>query len=291
MNPHSRTWFPAAAGFRVVAMAVLLYAWVPPTGAQIKSPALPEQPTLKVPAIKPPVERTTAIVVPRENCGTWWSSWGNDRDANPCPANCERGERLALKESRDGGKVRYQVNYRCYFPELVVNQPPGAMREPGAPARTNCGTFWTARQSEPSTDANPCPANCERGELLGVKRGSSDGKSHYEMWYRCYVAQPGFPSPAIGSGIGQASRRTPKPLARNVAVPNMTLAGAGPTATVKVPQLHLVGAGPTSAVSVNAMSLVGSGPTGLVQVPVMTLTGAEQSPSALPPTGTGANQR
>jgi len=213
-------------------MAVLIFAWMPPTWAQIKSPAIPEQPTLKVPAIKPPAgrelpahkvpaikppaERATAIIIPRENCGTWWSNWRDDPDANPCPANCERGERLALKQSRDGGKMRYQVNYRCYFPELVVNQPPGAMREPGAPPRTNCGTFWTARQSEPSTDANPCPANCERGELLGVKRGASDGRSHYEMWYRCYMSEVLNPrSPPVASAGAGNGTGAPNGKARN----------------------------------------------------------------------------
>jgi len=39
MMPGSRTGFPAAAGNRVLAMAVLIFAWMPPTWAQIKSPA------------------------------------------------------------------------------------------------------------------------------------------------------------------------------------------------------------------------------------------------------------
>jgi hypothetical protein len=118
---------------------------------------------------------------------------------NPCPANCERGERLGVRESKYADGVQYQANYRCYLPELVVNQPRRVLSEPGAPQRTNCGTFWTGRQSDPSADANPCPANCELGELLGVRRGRSGDKLYYEMNYRCYVARP-RPADGLGSG-------------------------------------------------------------------------------------------
>ena len=158
----------------------------------ILTPAPGPAPTLQARSVaRPPIDKANAVVIPRENCGTFWTGWGDDpsADMNPCPANCERGERLAVKQHKSGDKVQYQANYRCFLPELVVSQPPGTPRKPGATQPTNCGTFWTGRQSEPSADANPCPANCERGELLGVRRGSSDGKSHYEMWYRCYMAQ------------------------------------------------------------------------------------------------------
>ena len=148
-----------------------------------------------------PIDKARAIVVPRENCGTFWTGWGNDpgADMNPCPANCERGERLAVKEHKTGDKVQFQANYRCYLPELVINKPSGAALEPGTPARTNCGTFWTARQSDPNADLNPCPANCERGELLDARRGRAGDKLYYELNYRCYAAQPRVPARASGA--------------------------------------------------------------------------------------------
>ena len=161
-------------------------------GAGAQGGAAPTDPAVmsRQPLPREPINRTGAIVIPRENCGTWWSSWGNDRDANPCPANCERGERLDVKQRKDGDKVQYQTNYRCYLPELVVNQPPAIARQlaAGGIKGQNCGTFWTTKQNDPNADVNPCPANCERGELNWVKRGVSGGKSHYEMNYRCYVA-------------------------------------------------------------------------------------------------------
>jgi len=156
------------------------------TPAPVVAPA--RGPTLLSRSIpRPPIYDKGAIIVPQENCGTFWTAWGDDpnADVNPCPANCERGERLAVRQS--GDKLKHQANYRCYLPELVVRQPRAVARAPGAPPRTNCGTFWTVRQSDPNADANPCPANCERGELLGVKRGRSEDKLHYEMNYRCYM--------------------------------------------------------------------------------------------------------
>ena len=47
--------------------------------------------------------------------------------------------------------------------------------------------MWTGWQSEPKSKANPCPANCERGELRAVNRSLSNGKLAYDMNYQCYV--------------------------------------------------------------------------------------------------------
>ena len=168
-------------------------------GAGVQRGTAPSDPAVvsRQPPPRAPIDRTRAIVIPRENCGTFWTGWEKDpsANANPCPANCERGERLDVRERKTDSGMQYQAHYRCNLPELVVYQPPGASREPGAPRRTNCGTFWTIRQSDPNAGANPCPANCERGELLDVRRGRSGDKLYYEMNYRCYVAQPRAPAP------------------------------------------------------------------------------------------------
>jgi len=237
MRARSRTRLLGAAAVRLLLMAVLLCAWMPPTAAQIKSPALPERPTLKVPAIKPPAERASVIVVPRENCGTVHTGWVNDpeADVNPCPKACERGERLWVSDWKSGAKTLYDGVYRCYLPELVVAQPPGALSEPGAVSRTNCGTHWTPTQNEPNTDVNPCPANCERGELLDVRRSRSDDKAYYQMNYRCYVAEAGVkaatPSAArTGTDQTASSRQATERTGQSISLttPPMRMTGRWP---------------------------------------------------------------
>lgn len=190
----------------------------PPAGRAgfIKAPAaLPpnsvaDKPRAAPAATRPPIDKARAIVVPRENCGSFWTAWGSDPNANPCPANCERGERLDLREQKTADGMRYQANYRCSLPELVVNPPAAASRAPGAPPRTNCGTFWTARQGDLNADVNPCPANCERGELQDVRRGRSDDKVHYEMNYRCYVKAAKFGPRVITTSKIEVVGRAPK---------------------------------------------------------------------------------
>ena len=129
------------------------------------------------------------------------------------------------------------------------------------PPRTNCGTFWTARQGNPNLAANPCPANCERGELLDVRRGRSGDKLFFELNYRCYLARDGDIKMKEGT--------------RRVTTPVMALVGSGPPAGVDVPAMRIAGAGPTASVAVQEMALVGAGPTASVLVPAMTLVGME----------------
>lgn len=130
----------------------------------------------------------SAIVVPRSSCGTSWTAWVRDpnADLNPCPKGCERGERLQLNAHKSGDTTEYQANDECYLPQLAVPQPALKARAAGAPPRRNCGTMWTGWQSDPSSPANPCPANCERGELRAVNRSLSNGKLVYDMNYQCY---------------------------------------------------------------------------------------------------------
>jgi len=108
------------------------------------------------------------------------------RVPHPCPKGCERGERLQLNAHKSGDTTEYQANYECYLPQLAVPQPALKARAAGAPPRRNCGTMWTGWQSDPSSPANPCPANCERGELRAVNRSLSNGKLVYDMNYQCY---------------------------------------------------------------------------------------------------------
>jgi len=132
-----------------------------------------------------------AVVVARQSCGTYWTGWLKDpnADANPCPTGCQRGKQLQLNQHKNGDSTKYEANYECYLPELSVSQPASSARASGAVARKNCGTMWTGWQSDPNSAVNPCPANCERGELRRVNRGLSNGKPIYDMNYRCYVKE------------------------------------------------------------------------------------------------------
>jgi len=178
-----------------------------------------------------PVEKGPgAVVVPRANCGTYHTGWVDDpeADVNPCPEVCERGERLWVNSQKSGDKTQYDGTYSCYLPELVINQKPEIARQikAGGVNGTNCGTFWTDRQDNPNVDANPCPANCERGELLDVRRDRSYEGSHaiYQKNYRCYQAGT-MNLPAVNN---------PKPLTNNVPLktttPSAGLKGTAPGA-------------------------------------------------------------
>jgi hypothetical protein len=57
---------------------------------------------------------------------------------------------------------------------------------PVAPARGNCGTFWTAKVEDPEVDVNPCPKDCERGERQLVKPYKQGNKMLYEARFQCY---------------------------------------------------------------------------------------------------------
>ncbi len=153
-----------------------------------------------------------AIVIPRDSCGTHWTEWSDDpqADANPCPPACERGERQVLDSRKVGDETQYQARYECYLPELVVDQPPDVLLPvAGTPAPRSCGTAWTSAQPDPDTDLNPCPTNCDRGELQLVRRSlAGDGKARYEMRYQCYVAQPGGETTAQSPVTAAATSRT-----------------------------------------------------------------------------------
>ena len=166
-------------------LAILIFGAAPPAWAAKPAPA---QESLQATRLARPVQGA-AIVVPRDSCGTHWTGWVKEigADVNPCPKGCERGKRLRLDEHKNSGVTEYQANYECYLPRLEVPQPALKPRAAGAPPRQNCGTMWTGWQSGPKSAANPCPANCERGELRAVNRSLSNGKLAYDMNYQCYV--------------------------------------------------------------------------------------------------------
>ena len=229
--------------------------------AQTPKPAPDSQEKKIATDLRAQVPGPGAIIVPRSSCGTAWTDWVDDpnADVNPCSASCERGERQMLDSHDVGGRKQYRARYECYLPRLVVNQPSGIVLNAaaGAKPRRSCGTAWTSAQSDPQSPVNPCPSNCERGELQIVNRSVSGKTVQYEMRYQCYVAEI-------------------KTSSRTANVPGLTLIGAGPTSNVTVTGLTLAGTGPTPNVSVNQMSLVGSGPTTSVNVPIMSLVGSTQ---------------
>ena len=169
-------------------LAILIFGAAPPAWAAKPAPA---QESLQATRLARPVQGA-AIVVPRDSCGTHWTGWVKEigADVNPCPKGCERGKRLRLDEHKNSGVTEYQANYECYLPRLEVPQPALKPRAAGAPPRQNCGTMWTGWQSDSKSAVNPCPANCERGELRLVNRSLTNGKPLYDMNYRCYFKEP-----------------------------------------------------------------------------------------------------
>ena len=68
------------------------------------------------PAIAAPPGAAPSKSPPRANCGTVWTGWTEDPDTNvnPCPKNCERGERQLVKSYKRGDKTLYDARYQCY---------------------------------------------------------------------------------------------------------------------------------------------------------------------------------
>lgn len=162
----------------------------PAAALSASSPQLPQRTESMATPARPALPRAV-VVVPRQSCGTYWTGWLKDpnADANPCPKGCQRGKQLQLNQHKNGDTTEYEANYECYLPELSLSQPASSALVSGAAARKNCGTMWTGWQSDPNSAVNPCPANCERGELRRVNRGLSNGKPVYDMNYRCYVKE------------------------------------------------------------------------------------------------------
>jgi hypothetical protein len=206
------------------------------------------------PAITPAAKGPGAIVIPRANCGDYHTGWVDvpNADVNPCPKSCLRGEQLSV-DQHPGDSPLYSAWYHCYLPEIFVNQSPDIKPlEEGTPPRKNCGTHWSSGVDDPNAEVNPCPKNCERGELRSVSRNIFNGVLRYEMNYQCYVAEPH---------------------ARILTIPTLTLTGSGPSSRVAVDSMALIGIGPTANVMVPVMTLAGAGPTASVSVPGMSLIG------------------
>jgi hypothetical protein len=68
------------------------------------------------PAIASPPGATPSKTPARANCGTAWTGWTEDpnTDLNPCPKNCERGERQMVKTYKQGDKTLHSARYQCY---------------------------------------------------------------------------------------------------------------------------------------------------------------------------------
>ena len=218
-----------------IAAALLAYAVRPVFAASFASAKEPLAASRASRAAAP-----SAIVVPRSSCGTSWTVWVKDpnADLNPCPKGCERGKRLQLDEHKSGDTTEYQANYECYLPQLAVPQPALKARATGAPPRQNCGTMWTGWQSDPSSPANPCPANCERGELRAVNRSLSNGKLVFDMNYRCYVKEPESAKPSATPGKQPATAGA-SAQAVSVTTPALQMTGKRPVAIGNSPSRNL----------------------------------------------------
>jgi len=172
-----------------------------------------------------PLAPEAAIVLPRANCGTSWTGWVDDpnADVNPCPKTCERGERQVLNRRKEGKALKYQARYQCYLPQRSVSRkvPGVSMQTEGGKPRANCGTFWTGWVNDLNAKANPCPRDCEPGELQLVDRHLSGNGVQYNKRYQCFKAEPATTKPTSSLKPQTGTARAADPGART-ALPGAT---------------------------------------------------------------------
>ena len=167
------------------------------------APAEMSRPSLQSPAPAPtaPIKPVAPRPAPtRRNCGTVWTGWidNPDADVNPCQKGCERGEQRQVKTYKSGDTTRYDVNYQCY---LLVPAPRPAIAS--ATPRKNCGIVWTGWIDDPDADINPCSKGCEPGEQQIVDAHITRGVKQYNVRYQCYVAEA---APKRATGRSPASQ-------------------------------------------------------------------------------------
>lgn len=188
----------------------------PPTSA----PAA--QGKLTKPALAPDVTGSGTIVIPRKSCGTFWTGYVDDPnvDVNPCPTNCERGERQTLNSRKEGDKLKYQARYQCYLPALTVSKQIAGVtpQTAGSKPRLRCGTFWTGWHNDLNATVNPCPKGCEPGELQLVNRSLSGSTVQYDKRYLCYKIeqsdmQSSSMTPSSTAQSAASNTKTPLPVA------------------------------------------------------------------------------
>lgn len=88
------------------------------------------------PSLQPPAPASTAPIKPvaprpaatRRNCGTVWTGWidNPDADVNPCQKGCERGEQQIVDAHIKGGVKQYNVRYQCYMAEAAPKPATGS---------------------------------------------------------------------------------------------------------------------------------------------------------------------
>ena len=130
----------------------------------------------------------------QRSCGTHWTGWmkTQDSDKNPCPSQCERGEKLNVRTWGNAPDTQYDFQYQCYFPaptqSAYASSPPGAPATPGptasAEASANKDTFPFIRGRVDDVSAangawlnwtsklDPVPQNLRRkaGMVSGIRK-------------------------------------------------------------------------------------------------------------------------
>ncbi len=110
----------------------------------------------------------------QRSCGTHWTGWMKEADPsrNPCPEQCERGERLGERTWGNAPDIQYDVQYQCYFPaprQSAYEDTPAGNAVKTDPAENDVFPFIRGRVDDISaangawlnwhTKLNPVPQN------------------------------------------------------------------------------------------------------------------------------------
>ena len=175
----------------------------------VKKPATLENAQGDAATTNPRGKKAATSVAPvRRNCGTFWTAKVEDPevDVNPCPKDCERGERQLVKPYKQGNKMIYEARYQCYFRTAAVPQAKAGARL--APDNSPSGRARSVIEKPGAVPVGSViPASGPWGVLARLKGpGFGGAESVRATWYpNDDASQP----PAVSTSVTFRGRHGP----------------------------------------------------------------------------------